>query len=72
MLRDAEYFKTRVGGLDGAYDAGDHIIKVVQDKDVPRSSTSPPPPTTSPPDTTQATPPVEGSQPVSENGNGNI
>lgn len=60
MLRDAEYFKTRVGGLDGANDAGDYIIKVVQDKNVPRAT----PPATTPP-------PAEGTQPALENGNGN-
>ncbi|ESZ91364.1 hypothetical protein SBOR_8248 [Sclerotinia borealis F-4128] len=54
MLRDAEYFKIRIGSLDGANDAGDYIIKVVQDKNVPRNSTSPP--ITPPPDIT----PVEG------------
>ncbi|QSZ32737.1 hypothetical protein DSL72_002316 [Monilinia vaccinii-corymbosi] len=66
MLRDAEYFKTRIGGLEGANDTGDHIIKVVQDKNVPRS-----PPSPSPPDTAQATPPIDGSQLVTENGDGN-
>lgn len=70
MLRDAQYFKTRIGGLDGANDAGDYIIKVVQDKNVPRNSSSASPATTSPPDT-QVTPPTEVTQPVAENGNGN-
>ncbi|TGO11743.1 hypothetical protein BTUL_0103g00400 [Botrytis tulipae] len=70
MLRDAQYFKTRIGSLAGANDAGDYIIKVVQDKNVPRNSTSPSPATTSPPDT-QATAPTEATQPVAGNGNEN-
>jgi vacuolar protein sorting-associated protein 54 len=36
MLRDAEYFKTRIGGLDGAGDAGDYIVNVVKEKSIPR------------------------------------
>ncbi|KAK6598405.1 hypothetical protein H4I95_09015 [Botrytis cinerea] len=70
MLRDAQYFKTRIGGLDGANDAGDYIIKVVQDKNVPRNSSSALPATTSPPDT-QVTTPTGVTQPVAENGNEN-
>ena len=35
MLRDAEYFKTRIGGLDGAGDAGDYIINLVKKKSIP-------------------------------------
>lgn len=66
MLRDAEYFKTRIGSLDGANDAGDYIIKIVHDKNVPRSSS-----TTPPPDTAQVTPPPEGIPPPTQNANGN-
>ncbi|KAG9243925.1 Vps54-like protein-domain-containing protein [Calycina marina] len=36
MLRDVEYFKTRIGGLDGATETADYFVKVVQDKPVPR------------------------------------
>jgi vacuolar protein sorting-associated protein 54 len=35
MLRDAEYFKARIGGLDGAGDAGDYIVNLVKEKSVP-------------------------------------
>lgn len=73
MLRDVKYFKTRIGGLDGANDTGDYIIKVVQDKNVPRTSISPSPPTTTtttPPPDTQTTPPTAGNQAALENGNG--
>ena len=34
MLRDAEHFKTRIGGLDGAGDAGDYIVNLVKGKSV--------------------------------------
>jgi vacuolar protein sorting-associated protein 54 len=36
MLRDAEHFKSRVGGLDGAGDAGDYIVGLVKAKSVPK------------------------------------
>jgi vacuolar protein sorting-associated protein 54 len=36
MLRDAEYFKARIGGLDGAGDAGDYLVNLVKEKAVPR------------------------------------
>ena len=35
MLRDAEYFKTRIGSLDGAGDTGDYIVNLVKEKSVP-------------------------------------
>ena len=38
MLRDAEYFKTRIGGLDGAGDAGDYIVNLVKEKSVPKAT----------------------------------
>lgn len=38
MLRDAEYFKTRIGGLDGAGDAGDYIVNLVKGKSVPKAT----------------------------------
>ncbi|KAK0130165.1 hypothetical protein ONS96_000688 [Cadophora gregata f. sp. sojae] len=45
MLRDAEHFKTKIGGLDGAGDAGDYLVKLVNAKSVPKPKvTSPPPP----------------------------
>jgi vacuolar protein sorting-associated protein 54 len=43
MMRDAEYFKTRIGGLDGAGDAGDYLINVVKEKSVPVAITAPEP-----------------------------
>ncbi len=36
MLRDAEYFKSKLGGLDGAGDAGDYIVGLVKGKSLPR------------------------------------
>lgn len=41
MLRDAEHFKTRIGGLDGAGDTGDFIVKLVKEKSVPRPGPAP-------------------------------
>lgn len=37
MLRDAEFFKTRIGGLEGAGDAGDYIVNLVKEKSVPKA-----------------------------------
>jgi vacuolar protein sorting-associated protein 54 len=36
MLRDAEHFKSKIGGLDGAGDAGEYIIGIVKAKSVPK------------------------------------
>jgi vacuolar protein sorting-associated protein 54 len=36
MLRDAEHFKSKIGGLDGAGDAGDYIVDLVKAKNVPK------------------------------------
>jgi vacuolar protein sorting-associated protein 54 len=40
MLRDAEHFKWKMGGLDGAGDAGDYIVGLVLGKSVPRPKPS--------------------------------
>lgn len=46
MLRDAEHFKSKIGGIDGAGDTGDFLIRLVKDKSVPAAAptTSTPPP----------------------------
>jgi vacuolar protein sorting-associated protein 54 len=44
MLRDAEHFKSKIGGLDGAGDTGDYIVSLVKGKSVPK----PKPPMTLP------------------------
>ena len=44
MLRDVEYFKTRIGGLDGAGDAGDYIVNLVKEKSVPVAKAAAPEP----------------------------
>lgn len=36
MVRDAEYFRSKIGGLDGAGDAGDYIVGLVKAKTVPK------------------------------------
>ena len=43
MLRDAEYFKSKIGSIDGAGDAGDHLISLIKDKNVPRPKVAPTP-----------------------------
>ncbi|RDL36422.1 uncharacterized protein BP5553_05774 [Venustampulla echinocandica] len=43
MLRDAEYFNTRIGGLDGAGDTGVAIINLVKQKSVARPAEAAPP-----------------------------
>ena len=37
MLRDAEYFKTRIGDIDGAGDVGDYLMNLVKEKSVPKA-----------------------------------
>ena len=36
MLTDAQYFKTKIGSLDGAGDVGDYIVNLVKEKLVPK------------------------------------
>jgi vacuolar protein sorting-associated protein 54 len=43
MLRDAEYFKTKLGSLDGAGDTGDYIVNLVKGKPVPKPKAAPEP-----------------------------
>lgn len=38
MLQDVEYFKARLGKIDGLEDAGDHLVSVI------KKMTAPPPP----------------------------
>ncbi|KAF4636225.1 hypothetical protein G7Y89_g1868 [Cudoniella acicularis] len=45
MLRDAEHFKTKIGGLDGAGDTGDYLIKLVKDKTILKPKAESPKPT---------------------------
>jgi len=49
MLRDAEYFKTRIGGLDGAAETADYFVNLVKSKPVPRPRSPTPPPSIEPP-----------------------
>jgi vacuolar protein sorting-associated protein 54 len=37
MLRDAEYFKARIGGLEGAEDTVEHILNIVKEKPIPKA-----------------------------------
>ena len=36
MLHDAQYFNSKIGGVDGAGDAGDYIVGLVKGKIVPK------------------------------------
>jgi vacuolar protein sorting-associated protein 54 len=40
MLRDAEYFNTRLSALDGAGDTGEYIVNIVKEKSVPKAATA--------------------------------
>jgi vacuolar protein sorting-associated protein 54 len=64
MLRDAEHFKTRIGGLDGAGDTGDFIVNLVKEKNVPK----PKAPSPAPPAEEAATNGKEPTPETSENG----
>ena len=44
MLRDVEYFKTRIGGLDGAAETADFFVNLVKAKPVPKPKAPTPPP----------------------------
>lgn len=75
MLRDAEYFKARLGGLDGAGDTGEYIVNLVKEKPVPKSKAAPSlrPPATTPPEMNGKTnadlPLAEEGEKVIEEGN---
>lgn len=79
MLRDAEHFKAKIGGLDGAGDAGDYVVKLVKDKKVPKTKpvASPPAavktdPVTNGKSSSEATPPNGiGAEKSDESTNGN-
>ncbi|TVY41786.1 Vacuolar protein sorting-associated protein [Lachnellula occidentalis] len=66
MLRDAEHFKTRIGGLDGAGDTGDFVVNLVKEKNVPKPKAPSPPPVKEEP----ATNGKENAPETSENGKG--
>lgn len=48
MLRDTEHFKTKIGSLDGAGDAGDYLVNLVKAKNVPKPKVATPPPPPAP------------------------
>ncbi|KAH7310321.1 Vps54-like protein-domain-containing protein [Rhexocercosporidium sp. MPI-PUGE-AT-0058] len=48
MLRDVEHFKTKIGSLDGAGDAGDYLVNLVKAKSVPKPKVATPPPPPAP------------------------
>lgn len=48
MLRDVEFFKSRISKIDGAGDIGDHLVDVVNAKAV---AEQPKPPAEEPPTT---------------------
>lgn len=57
MLRDIDFFNSRISRLDGAADIGDYLTKIVEDKTVaenPISSEAGPPTTDSTTEKSQA------------------
>lgn len=44
MLRDVEFFRSRISKLDGAADLGDHLVNVVNNKSVAEASKPSDPP----------------------------
>ena len=42
MLRDAEFFRSRLGKLDGAGDIGDYVVSIVNAKAVAAQAALPP------------------------------
>ncbi|EPE35065.1 hypothetical protein GLAREA_10760 [Glarea lozoyensis ATCC 20868] len=46
ILRDAEFFKTKVAVLGDSGNTGDHLVTVVKGKNVPKTKTATPPPAT--------------------------
>ena len=46
MIRDTEFFKSRISKIEGAADIGDHLVSIVKAKAVaeqPKPATEPPP-----------------------------
>ena len=43
MIRDAEYFKLKIGSIEGTGDAGDYLITLIKDKNVPKPKAAPTP-----------------------------
>lgn len=61
MLRDAEFFRSRISKLEGAADIGDHLITIITAKPVAEKS--------KPPETNQvksATAPTDKSEATSD------
>lgn len=55
MLRDVDYFETRIGGFDGAAETADYFVKMVKAKPVPKPKTPTPPPPAEPTTETNGT-----------------
>lgn len=56
MLRDIEFFKTKLQHIDGFGDTGNHLVEIIKAKQV-KSASPPPPP---PPPPVSETQPEEG------------
>lgn len=72
MLQDVQYFRQRLGNLEGASDVATHIISIVQAKAPPPTPTTPAIPTPEVPATPveEETSEVEGVEPAQEQGQG--
>lgn len=49
MLRDVEYFQSRLSKMDGFEDAGEHLTKIIKSREVKPPAAPPAPPTPSEP-----------------------
>ncbi|KAK0727923.1 Vps54-like protein-domain-containing protein [Lasiosphaeria miniovina] len=56
MLRDVEFFQSRLGKIDGFEDAGDYLLKIIKSKDIRKPSPAPTPAPASAPAATEAAP----------------
>lgn len=64
MLRDVEYFQSRLSKMDGFEDAGDHLANIVKSREVKPPAAPPAPPTPSEPPSEPVAPPTPASEPL--------
>ena len=65
MLRDVEFFQSRLGKIDGFEDSGDYLKKVIKNKEI---SAPEPVPEPAPPTPTPTPPPAQPSPSSSDEG----
>lgn len=62
MIKDVEFFKTKIGSIDGAGDAGDYLVKLAQDKSVPKPKAAAPAPVATAPEKIPEVPVTNGKE----------